>query len=324
MHLSPSGIITDFPDDVVSLSGFEAHTLPRAEPLDEFATDSEPGSPPAYGALPQPATYPPSPSTPMPHPARPKIAPLHIDTPTPAGPQADATTARTPSVLPASLRSPLTRSRSDSAPSSLASPRSRSDRRRPIMLNDWSSLSRLSVYIDSRDEEPTAKGALSPAPGVYVMPYDTVVPRSPMARRSDKVRQLTGDDDAQAFHNAKQALANLPWYLQPTYGSEIKLEYDGSVRAGTLPALVERLTVDPLSELCIGYCNALAITDILPELTQELSYRHAFLTTLNTFTTADEFFDLLIERYEMDHPQDLNADEFEDWKKRKLRPVQTR
>ncbi len=73
--------------------------------------------------------------------------------------------------------------------------------------------------------------------------------RSPASRRADKVRQLTGDDDAQAFHNAKQAQANLPWYLQPSYtADEIKLEYDGSVRAGTLSALVERLTVDPLCE----------------------------------------------------------------------------
>lgn len=73
--------------------------------------------------------------------------------------------------------------------------------------------------------------------------------RSPTSRRADKVRQLTGDDDAQAFHNAKSAQARLPWYLQPSYSAdEIKLEYDGSVRAGTLAALVERLTVDPLSK----------------------------------------------------------------------------
>ncbi len=71
----------------------------------------------------------------------------------------------------------------------------------------------------------------------------------PVARtRVGKVKQLTGDDDAQAFHNAQKAQARLPWYLLPTYGEDvIKLEYDGSVRAGTLLALIERLTVDPLS-----------------------------------------------------------------------------
>lgn len=141
------------------------------------------------------------------------------------------------------------------------------------MLNDYSSLSRLSVLYS-----PSKKSA--PVPDVPIQTYSSerrfgeldfdllddddailyengfsgdISPggtkRSPTSRRADKVRQLTGDDDAQAFHNAKLAQARLPWYLQPSYSAdEIKLEYDGSVRAGTLAALVERLTVDPLSK----------------------------------------------------------------------------
>ena len=67
--------------------------------------------------------------------------------------------------------------------------------------------------------------------------------------RPGKVLQLTGDDSAQAFHNAKQAQANLPWFLKHRYGEEeIKLDFDGTVKAGTLPALVEHLVVDPLRE----------------------------------------------------------------------------
>jgi len=59
--------------------------------------------------------------------------------------------------------------------------------------------------------------------------------------------QLTGDDSAQAFHNARQAQANLPWYLKHRHSEEeIKLDFDGAVKAGTLPALVEHLVVDPL------------------------------------------------------------------------------
>jgi son of sevenless-like protein len=61
--------------------------------------------------------------------------------------------------------------------------------------------------------------------------------------------QLTGDDSAQAFHNARQARANLPWYLKHRHGDEeIKLEFDGTVKAGTLSALVEHLVVDSLRE----------------------------------------------------------------------------
>jgi son of sevenless-like protein len=75
-------------------------------------------------------------------------------------------------------------------------------------------------------------------------------PFPPNARpRPGKVLQLTGDDSAQAFHNAKQAQANLPWFLRHRHGEEeIKLEFDGTVKAGTLPALVEHLVVNPLRE----------------------------------------------------------------------------
>ena len=69
------------------------------------------------------------------------------------------------------------------------------------------------------------------------------------SRNGRKVAQITGDDDAQAFHNAKVAQANFPWYLKPRHDStDIKLEYDGTVVAGTVSALIERLTVDPLSK----------------------------------------------------------------------------
>lgn len=59
-------------------------------------------------------------------------------------------------------------------------------------------------------------------------------------------------------------------------------------------------------------------------MTQENSYRHAFLATFSTFTTADQLFDLLVERYEMDHPSELSDTEFQEWKEKKLRPVQKR
>jgi son of sevenless-like protein len=76
------------------------------------------------------------------------------------------------------------------------------------------------------------------------------LPFPPNARpRPGKILQLTGDDSAQAFHNAKQAQAKLPWYLKHRHGEEeIKLDFDGTVKAGTLPALVEHLVVDSLRE----------------------------------------------------------------------------
>lgn len=178
------------------------------------------------------------------------------------------------SMLPFQYRPTLNRSRSDSAPSSTST--TRASRRRPLMLNDYSSLSRLSVlYSPSRNDASASDVPTPPLQSssverrmgeldldlvddddawLYESGYSGDLSPggskwSPTSRRADKVRQLTGDDDAQAFHNAKLAQARLPWYLQPSYSAdEIKLEYDGSVRAGTLAALVERLTVDPLSK----------------------------------------------------------------------------
>lgn len=133
-------------------------------------------------------------------------------------------------------------------------------------------------------------------------------PSPPNARpRPGKVLQLTGDDSAQAFHNAKQAQANLPWFLRHRYGEEeIKLEFDGTVKAGTLPALVEHLVVNPLRA------------------SQQEIFRRAFLVTFRTFATATEVFGLLAAQYEVDAPPNLSEEEFEQWKREKLRPTQKR
>ena len=93
-------------------------------------------------------------------------------------------------------------------------------------------------------------------------PTDPTPPQALPLPRPGKIKQLTGDDDAQAFHNAKLAQANLPWYLRPKYSDdEIKLEYDGSVKAGTLPALVERLVIDPLRKTCSARHKTCARSD---------------------------------------------------------------
>ena len=76
---------------------------------------------------------------------------------------------------------------------------------------------------------------------------NTLCPKG-LAARQENVWPITGVDDAQAFHNARLVQAGQPWYLRPAYlGDEIKLDCDGSVTAGTLEALVERLTVEPFS-----------------------------------------------------------------------------
>ncbi|KAI9444951.1 ras GEF [Lactarius indigo] len=181
----------------------------------------------------------------------------------------------------------------------------RTRRRRPVLLDDQSSLQRLSTIIRTRTSDQLSD--LVP-PETHPPPSPSAPPLPPYAHpRPGKVLQLTGDDSAQAFHNAKQAQANLPWYLKHQHGEEeIKLEFDGTVKAGTLPALVERLVVDPL------------------RVSQQEMFRRAFLVTFRTFATSTEVFDLLVGQYELEVPQNLTEEEFDLWRREKLRPTQKR
>jgi hypothetical protein len=70
--------------------------------------------------------------------------------------------------------------------------------------------------------------------------------RSP---RQGKLRQVTGENVAEKIATAKHAQARLPWYLRTSYqNDELNMEFDGVVKAGTVRALVERLTAEQLSE----------------------------------------------------------------------------
>jgi son of sevenless-like protein len=57
---------------------------------------------------------------------------------------------------------------------------------------------------------------------------------------------------------------------------------------------------------------------------QQETFRRAFLVTFRTFATATEVFDLLVAQYELDLPPNLSEEEFEQWKREKLRPTQKR
>jgi hypothetical protein len=56
-------------------------------------------------------------------------------------------------------------------------------------------------------------------------------------------------DSACRYYIAKLAQSTLPWFVRPVHvGEEIRLEGDDSVRAGTIEALIERLTMDSLRQ----------------------------------------------------------------------------
>lgn len=153
------------------------------------------------------------------------LQPLRLDKSLPASP--DGTTAPNS----ARVEPKISAHRRNSSDSAISLPDSPSGSSTIARAQTSDQLSSLVSFLDL---------PLSPLP----------CPFPPNARpRPGKVLQLTGDDSAQAFHNAKQAQANLPWFLRHRHSEEeIKLEFDGTVKAGTLPALVEHLVVNPLRE----------------------------------------------------------------------------
>ena len=137
-----------------------------------------------------------------------------------------------------------------------------------VQDGDRPSLQRLSTLIQTHNLDPSRsieqarlaaeveESSTPPSPGEPDSPILARTSRG-QDRRVDKIKRITGDEDAQKFHDAKIAQANLPWFMRPRHSDEeIKLEYDGTVKAGTLPALVERLVIDPLRA---SHCLSLSV-----------------------------------------------------------------
>ncbi|KAL5524506.1 CDC25 [Sanghuangporus sanghuang] len=94
-----------------------------------------------------------------------------------------------------------------------------------------------------------------------------------------------------------------PWYLRADHKKEDIIFNDGAIRAGTLPALVERLTTHE-------YADPVFI--------------RTFLMTYKSFTTLNELFDLLVQRYWIQPPDGLKPHELEEWTKLKQHIVRSR
>ncbi|KAI9218854.1 hypothetical protein BC828DRAFT_387525 [Blastocladiella britannica] len=96
------------------------------------------------------------------------------------------------------------------------------------------------------------------------------------------------------------------WFLDyDTPREDIVIDMDGNIAAGTLSALVERLTVH--------------------DAPVETSYTQAFLLTFRCFTTPAKFLAQLTDRFAMVPPDDLIEQEDEDeWTRKKQSPVRLR
>ncbi|KAF7303012.1 hypothetical protein MKEN_01264100 [Mycena kentingensis (nom. inval.)] len=166
-------------------------------------------------------------------------------------------------------------------------PGGRGNRRQPIRVDDHVALSRLSTLIESTNLRDS--------------------PSSPDDKRRNKLANITGSPEA--WLDTRAGKESLPPWLLPQYGDQLKVDADGVVRSGTLLALVEKLSSMPLTKDPI-------------RLQQEKHFKDVFLTTFRTFTTANQFFDLLVARYHMERPEGLTEEQADEWRDKIQVPAQ--
>ncbi|KAF9358379.1 hypothetical protein BGX26_001904 [Mortierella sp. AD094] len=116
----------------------------------------------------------------------------------------------------------------------------------------------------------------------------------------DKLKKMLGADAPAP----KPKPVEQPWYLGHDYSPvDISFNMEGHVRGGTLPALVERLTLHD------GLDPNFVLT---------------FLLTYRSFATTEQLFTLLFRRFTVTPPMGLTGTELEEWMVKKLTPIRLR
>ncbi|KAG0052377.1 hypothetical protein BGZ83_002671 [Gryganskiella cystojenkinii] len=120
--------------------------------------------------------------------------------------------------------------------------------------------------------------------------------------RGAKLRKLFGHEIPAP--KAAPKVVEAPWYLGYDYTTDdITFNVEGQVKGGTLPALVERLTIhDSLDSNFVA----------------------TFLLTYRSFATTKEFFELLFRRFTVEPPPGLTNAEHSNWTENKLTPIRLR
>ncbi|KAI8339106.1 ras guanine nucleotide exchange factor domain-containing protein [Chlamydoabsidia padenii] len=124
-------------------------------------------------------------------------------------------------------------------------------------------------------------------------------------KSSHKLKKFFGDDvPSPDIVTTKPTSSDRPSYLSYDYDlSDISFNMEGNVKGGTLPALVERLTLH----------------DYL-----DMNFNNTFLLTYRSFCTSTELLDLLEARYNLIPPSDISNEDMEIWRQKKLKLVRLR
>ncbi|KAI1789570.1 ras GEF [Ganoderma leucocontextum] len=170
-----------------------------------------------------------------------------------------------------------------------------------------------SSYGDTTFNGPPSPEYPSPLDddAVAYLDEDDPVPmgKSPSRRgQGNKLMKILGSEAPRHYISELNA-DQKPWYLRMNYDqSQILIDPDGQVRAGTPAALVERLTVhESMGNIFI-----------------DTKYTRNFLMTFKSFMTVDELFELLTKRYWISPPPNLKPAELEEWTRLKQQIVRMR
>ncbi|RCH89238.1 hypothetical protein CU097_008696 [Rhizopus azygosporus] len=131
-----------------------------------------------------------------------------------------------------------------------------------------------------------------------------VIQRSQTTPSSDKIKKFFGDDAPLEVVGSKPVTTERPDFLKHDYGpNDIVFNMEGNVKGGTLPALVERLTMHDYFDM---------------------NFINTFLLTYRSFCTSVQLLDLLEARYNLKCPEGLTEEEEKIWEEKKLKLVRLR
>ncbi|KAI7873620.1 ras guanine nucleotide exchange factor domain-containing protein [Mucor mucedo] len=156
------------------------------------------------------------------------------------------------------------------------------------------------LMMDRHKSEITSSSSMIPPP-----PMIRSQTAPPSKNSNNKIKKFFGDDaPLAAVAAAAPTVHERPHFLQYDYGvNEIVFNMEGNVKGGTLPALVERLTMH----------------DYL-----DMNFINTFLLTYRSFCSSVDLLNLLEARYNLQCPPGLTQEESIMWEEKKLKLVRLR
>ncbi|RCI00826.1 hypothetical protein CU097_012616 [Rhizopus azygosporus] len=158
------------------------------------------------------------------------------------------------------------------------------------------------VKEEEQQEQPKASSSSNPSPvkDVKIAKFFGEDPPPPPPRNPSP----TTPSSPSAGAPATNTQGEVPWFLAADIDpNEIALNVEGQVKGGTLHGLVKRLTQHDQFDA---------------------KFNTTFLLTYRSFCSTEELFNELFQRYQLQPPEELTAEEREQWSERKLKLIRLR